>query len=259
VLVAVPLGLAIGLAVGMLGGGGAVLAVPVAVYVLDQDVEAATTVSLVVVAAAALAGAASHARAGRVCWRHAATFATASLPGIVGGTIIGEAVTGRTLIAAFAVLMLTMASATWRKGGAKLPESRPGECPALRWRRDVSVGVGVGFLSGLFGVGGGFLIVPALTAGLAFSVRSAIGTSLAIITLVSAVGVAVHLASGRSVDAEIAALMGTATFAGAVGGAALSPRVPQRTLAHAFACLVIAVAGYLLVSVALLGGPPAGA
>jgi uncharacterized membrane protein YfcA len=139
VLVAVPFGLAIGLAVGMLGGGGAVLAVPVAVYVLGQDVETATTVSLVVVAAAALAGAASHARAGRVCWRHAATFAAASLPGIVGGTIVGEAVAGRALIAAFAVLMLAIALATWRSGGKRPSQSRqPGGCPALRWRRDVS-------------------------------------------------------------------------------------------------------------------------
>jgi uncharacterized membrane protein YfcA len=118
--------------------------------------------------------------------------------------------------------------------------------------------VGVGFLSGLFGVGGGFLIVPALTAGLAFSIRAAIGTSLAVITLISTVGVAVHLASGRSMDAELALVMGAATFAGAAGGAALSPRLPQRALARGFACLVIAVAGYLLVSVAFLGGPPGG-
>ena len=90
VLAAIPLGLAIGLAVGMLGGGGSVLAVPVLVYVLGQGVEEATTASLVIVAAGALAGGVGHALAGRVCWRHAGTFTAAALPGIVVGTVAGQ-------------------------------------------------------------------------------------------------------------------------------------------------------------------------
>ena len=79
-LLAVPLGLLIGLAVGTLGGGGSVLAIPVLVYVLDQSVPEATTASLLVVAAGALAGALGHARAGRVCWRHAGSFSVAAIP-----------------------------------------------------------------------------------------------------------------------------------------------------------------------------------
>ena len=82
VLLAIPFGLAIGLAVGTLGGGGSVLAVPVLVYVLDQTVPEATTASLLVVAAGAVAGGLSHARAGRVCWRHAGSFTAAAIPGI---------------------------------------------------------------------------------------------------------------------------------------------------------------------------------
>jgi len=82
VLLAIPFGLAIGVAVGLLGGGGSVLAVPVLVYVLDQNVSDATTTSLVVVAAGAMAGGLRHARSGRVCWRHAGSFTAAALPGI---------------------------------------------------------------------------------------------------------------------------------------------------------------------------------
>ena len=93
-LLAIPFGLAIGLAVGTLGGGGSVLAVPVLVYVLDQTVPEATTASLLVVAAGAVAGGLGHARAGRVCWRHAGSFTAAAIPGIALGTLAAEAVSG---------------------------------------------------------------------------------------------------------------------------------------------------------------------
>ncbi|MDP9346600.1 MAG: TSUP family transporter, partial [Actinomycetota bacterium] len=113
-LEAIPFGLVIGLAVGLLGGGGSVLAVPVLVYALNQGVGEATTASLVVVAAGALAGGVGHARAGRVCWRHAGTFTAAALPGIGVGTVAGNAAGGNLLLAAFAAVMLAAAQATWR-------------------------------------------------------------------------------------------------------------------------------------------------
>jgi uncharacterized membrane protein YfcA len=119
VLAAIPFGLAIGIAVGMLGGGGSVLAVPVLVYVLGQNVHEATTASLVVVTAGALAGGLAHAREGRVCWRHAGAFTGAALPGVIAGTALGNAVSGSALIAAFAVIMLLAAVATWRKASGR--------------------------------------------------------------------------------------------------------------------------------------------
>ena len=259
-LAAVPLGVAIGVAVGMLGGGGSVLAVPVLVYILGEDVESATTISLVVVTAAAIAGGFGHALEGRICWRHAAAFTVAALPGIVAGTALGNVVSGAMLVSAFAVVMLAAAAATWRSASAKRPvedDAQPGHtCPALRLGRDLGAGLLVGFLAGFFGVGGGFVIVPTLAVALSFSMRSAIGTSLAIITTTSVLGVVVHLAAGRSLDTDLTLALGAACVVGALAGARLASRVPQRTLGRAFAGLVVVVAAYLLVTAAFLGGPP---
>ncbi len=258
-LAAIPFGLAIGVAVGMLGGGGSVLAVPVLVYVLGQSVQEATTASLVVVTAGAVAGGLGHARGGRICWRHAGAFTAAALPGVAAGTALGNTVSGSALIAAFAVIMLLAAAATWRKagagGGGDEPRAQPA-CPPLRLRRDLSAGLLIGVMTGFFGVGGGFLIVPTLAIFLALSMRLAVGTSLAIITITSIMGLAAHLLAGRGLDAAVTATMTAACVAGALAGAAFGGRVPQRHLGRGFAGLVAVVATYLLVSAAFLGGPP---
>jgi uncharacterized protein len=260
-VLALPFGLAIGLAVGLLGGGGSVLAVPVLVYVLDQSVEEATTASLLVVAAGAAFGALSHARAGRVCWRHAVSFTAAALPGIVAGTLAGSEVDPALLLAGFALVMLAAAHTTWRRAGGDSSEAdgdweRGGACPPLRLPRDLIAGAAIGFLTGFFGVGGGFLVVPTLAVALAFTMRTAVGTSLAIITATSLLGLAAHLVAGRSLDTGLTAAMAAACVAGAVAGAWLTGRIPQRALARSFAVLVVCIAAYLLVSAAFLGGPP---
>ncbi|MBI5103730.1 MAG: sulfite exporter TauE/SafE family protein [Solirubrobacterales bacterium] len=259
-LAAILFGLAIGLTVGALGGGGSVLAVPVLVYVLGQSVHEATTESLVIVTAAALAGGLGHAREGQVCWRHAGAFVAAALPGVIAGTVLGDAVGGATLIATFAVVMLVAAAATWRKAstaeaGAVGFADRP-VCPPVLLGRDLGVGLLVGLLTGFFGVGGGFLVVPALAIALALSMRLAVGTSLVIITVTSLLGLASHLAIGRTIEADVTIAMTVACVIGALGGVAVAGRVPQRLLGHGFAAVVAAVAVYLLVSAAFLGGPP---
>lgn len=253
-LAAIAFGLAIGVAVGMLGGGGSVLAVPVLVYVLGEPVQDATTASLVVVTAGALAGGLGHAREGRVCWRHTGVFVAAALPGVIAGTALGNKLSGSALIALFAAVMLAAAVATWHKAGAEQPGGAPGDavCPPLHATRDLLAGAVIGALTGFFGVGGGFLIVPTLAIFLALSLRLAVGTSLAIITVTSVMGLAAHLAAGRALDVTVTAAMTGACVVGALAGA----RVPQRHLARGFAGLVAAVAAYLLLSVALLGGPP---
>ena len=257
--VAIPFGLMIGLAVGMLGGGGSVLAVPVLVYVLGQGVHEATTASLVVVTAGALAGGLGHARGGRICWRHAGAFSVAALPGVVGGTALGNAVSGGALIAAFALIMLLAAAATWRRASRSAAHGelriRP-SCPPLRLARDLAAGLLIGVMTGFFGVGGGFLIVPALLIFLALSIRLAVGTSLAIITITSVMGLIAHLLAGRSLDVGVTATMTAACVVGALAGAGVAARIPQRVLGRGFAGLLTAVASYLLVSAALLGGPP---
>jgi uncharacterized protein len=252
VLLAIPFGLAIGLSVGMLGGGGSVLAVPVLVYALDQSVGAATTASLMVVAGGAIAGGLSHAHENRVCWRHAGSFSAAALPGIVAGTLAGDAVDEGLLLAIFAVVMLAAAHTTWRKADSgdepDGPWERTGACPPLRLPRDIVAGAGVGFVTGFLGVGGGFLIVPTLAVALAFTLRTAVGTSLAIISVTSLLGLAVHLAAGRELDLPVAGAMTVACVVGAVAGVRVARRIPQRTLGRAFALLVVAVALYVLIA-----------
>jgi glyoxylase-like metal-dependent hydrolase (beta-lactamase superfamily II) len=160
------------------------------------------------------------------------------------------------------IVMLAAAAATWRKAGEHEEKEdasweRGGSCPPLRLPRDVVAGAIIGFLTGFFGVGGGFLIVPTLAIALAFTMRTAIGTSLAIITATSLIGLAVHLIAGRSVEIGVTLAMTVACVVGALAGASLAPRVPQRALGRAFAVLVTCVAAHLLVSAAFLGGPPA--
>jgi uncharacterized membrane protein YfcA len=256
---AIPFGLVIGLSLGMLGGGGSVLAVPVLVYVLGQSVHEATTASLVVVTAGALAGGLGHARGGRVCWRHAGAFTAAALPGVVVGTALGNRVDGGAPIAAFAVVMLAAAAAMWRKAGSSARAPSAGSqasCPPLRLGRDLTAGLLIGAMTGFFGVGGGFLVVPTLAIALALSMRLAVGTSLTIISATSVMGLAAHLVAGRALDVGVTAAMTAACVAGALAGAAVAGRVPQRRLGRGFAALVTAVAAYLLISAAFPGGPP---
>ena len=249
-LLAILSGLVIGLAVGTLGGGGSVLAVPVLVYLLGEDLPDATTAGLAVAGAGALAGATRHALAGRVCWRHAISFTIAALPGIALGTVAGNALPDTILLAVFALVMLAAAQSVWRRAGREPPDpgAEADACPPLRLPRDALAGVVVGFVTGFLGVGGGFLIVPTLAVGLAFTMRTAVGTSLAIITASSAVGLVAHLAAGRAVDVAVTVAMALACMAGAVAGAAAAGHIPQRALGRGFAALVVAVAAGLLAS-----------
>jgi hypothetical protein len=119
-LLAAAFGLAIGLSLGALGGGGAVLALPILVYVLGQDAHAATTESLAVVAAAALAGGAVQASRARVCWPQVVLFAPAAVVGVVLGTLGGQAVGDAALLIGFVPVLLGAAGFTWRRAGAAL-------------------------------------------------------------------------------------------------------------------------------------------
>lgn len=181
-LIALAAGACVGIAVGLAGGGGAVLAVPVLVYLLDQSVHAATTESLVIVVGASGAGAISHARHHVVCWRLAAAFAAAALPGSIVGTLANRAFAAELLLGAFAVLLLGVSVLTWRQGGGARGEAGD-RCPDLDLRAVALAGFAIGSLTGLFGVGGGFAVVPALVLALRVPIRRAIATSLVIVTV----------------------------------------------------------------------------
>jgi uncharacterized membrane protein YfcA len=239
-LVAALLGLAIGLVVGMVGGGGAVLAVPALVYGVGLGVQEATTASLAVVAAAAATGAVAQSRRGAVCWSSALWFASAAALGSVAGTMANDALGGAALLLAFSAVMLLAARAMWQRAGA--PAAAVGGCPRARVNVLVPIGLGVGALTGLVGVGGGFVIVPALAVSLSFGMREAMGTSMVIVAIVSLCGLGAHLAAGLTLDVPVAAAMGAAALLGALAGPRLADRVPARTLGRGFAGLVVVVA-----------------
>ncbi len=254
VVLAIPFGIAIGLVVGAIGGGGAILALPVLVYVLGEEVGPASTASLVVVAIAAGVGAGALALRGHVCWRVALTFTWAAAAGAVVGTIANTAVSGVALILAFVPVMLVASAATWQRAAQNESEDT-GRCPDVPIDRLVWAGLGVGVLTGFFGVGGGFLIVPVLTLWLGFSFRRAVATSLVIITLTGCAALASHLAIGASVDLPVTIALALSTGVGALAGTLFAERVPQATLGRAFALVVALLALFLLVDTLLLGGP----
>jgi len=254
-LVALPLGLALGLALGAVGGGGAVLAVPLLVYVVGQDVHAATTTSLAVVTAAALAAGAVQAQRARVCWPQVALFAPAAVAGAVAGTFANQAVSGVAVLLAFVPVLFAAGLTMWRRAGTDA-SAIDDACPALDPRRTLLAGALVGLLTGFFGVGGGFLVVPMLALGMRFPLRRAIGTSLVIVALVSLAALSAHLWRSADLDAGVTLGMAGGCVIGALGGTRLGERLPQRTLTHAFALLVAAAGLYVLLATVIAGGPP---
>lgn len=257
IALAIPFGIIIGLIVGAVGGGGAILALPVLVYILGEKVGPASTASLIVVAIAAGIGAGVLALRGHVCWRIALTFTGPAAAGSVLGALGNHAVSPRVLILSFVPVMAVAAVATWHRA-AITTSNEAGPCPPARPRRILVAGTGVGLLTGFFGVGGGFLIVPVLTLWLGFSFRRAVATSLVIITLTGLAALASHLAVGASIDVPLTGALAAATGLGAVIGSILAQRVSQAVVGRAFAVLVGLLALFLLTDTLLRGGPPHG-
>ena len=260
IVLAIALGVGIGVVVGTIGGGGAILALPIFVYVLGEGVSAASTASLIVVALGASAGAGAQALQGRVCWRVAAAFAVPAAAGAYVGTIAGASVSPSALILAFVPVMLAAAAMTFARGTENVDRSDgrlPG-CPRPEPLRSGAGGLTVGAMTGFFGVGGGFLVVPALTSLLGLPLRRAIATSLAVIGFTGFVALGVHLSRGAEPDWPLTIALSGAAAVGARSGSALGARVSTEALGRAFALVVALLALALLVDVLVLGGPPSG-
>lgn len=188
-LAAIAAGAAIGLTLGLVGGGGSILAVPLLVHVVGlESAHVAIGTAAVAVAANALAGLAGHARAGTVKWRCAGVFAAAGIAGAAVGAEAGKAMDGGQLLMLFGLLMIVVGLSMFRGRGVA-------EAPGVRLTRDsaavllprlVAAGLGVGLASGFFGIGGGFLIVPALVAATRMPMRNAVGTSLVVVSALGA-------------------------------------------------------------------------
>ena len=241
---AVAVGAGIGLSLGLLGGGGSILTVPALVYLLGQDVSTATATSLIVVGANALFGVGAHFRAQRVRWRTALVFGGAGFLGALPGAKLNHILPGALILLLFSGVMMAAATLMLvRKQAAGEDKTR--DCPTGRYCVTASLaGVAVGFMTGFFGVGGGFLIVPALAGALQFAMPQAVGTSLAIIALNSASGLFGYLLFGH-VELGIALpLVGGGTVGIAVG-AALAGRVPDKGLRQLFALLLVLLGLFL--------------
>ncbi len=258
-LVLVVAGLVTGLVLGALGGGGAILTVPVLVYLVGQSAQEATTASLVVVGVSSLVGLLGHARAGNVRWRLGAAFGAAGVATAVLGTAVNRHVDERHLLLGFAVVMALAASAMLARGDddrdAPDPVGGAGAATAATLVRTdlpraparsatvanvVAAGLVVGFLTGFFGVGGGFVVVPALLVALRLPMPVAVGTSLLVIGVNSAAALSARW--GQPVDWAVVAPFTLVAVGATVAGQRLARRVPAPALQRSFAALLLGVA-----------------
>jgi uncharacterized membrane protein YfcA len=270
-VVATVAGLLIGLSLGALGGGGSVLAVPVFVYVLGQTAGQATTGSLVVVGATSVVGAVAAARAGNVMLGRGVAFGTVAIGGAAVGATLSGQVSEPVLLSAFAAVLLVVAvlmtlrqvrahraRTAARRTGGPTPDA-PGRsrvddpiisfsptfaCACPRALKVLVTATVVGLLTGFLGVGGGFLVVPALVLALGLPMDFAAGTSLVVISITSVAALAVRAGTGAHPDWRVVALVTAFAVAGGYLGARGAARVDTRRLQTGFTALLLLVAAY---------------
>ncbi|MGE0095142.1 MAG: sulfite exporter TauE/SafE family protein [Alphaproteobacteria bacterium] len=239
-------GMLVGFSLGLVGGGGSILAVPLLVYLVGVPVpHLAIGTSAVAVAANALAGLVHHARLGNVRWPCASVFAGTGMLGALAGAHFGKAVDGRILLAAFALMMTVVAVLMLRRregGEDRIVRLNRGNAPAL-----VGAGFAVGALSGFFGIGGGFLIVPGLILATGMPMLQAIGTSLVAVTAFGLTTAGSYAMAGL-VDWKLAAVFVAGGIAGSLFGARAGRAFARKRgmLTKIFAGLILAVAAYML-------------
>ncbi len=239
-------GVIVGFSLGLIGGGGSILAVPLLLYVVGMpDPHQAIGTSALAVAVNAFANLVPHARAGHVRWPPALMFAAAGLVGAFVGSSIGKIIDGHKLLILFALLMLVIAGMMLR--GRKADAGVAG-VPRLvsPWRLS-AIGLGVGTLAGFYGIGGGFLCVPGLMLATGMPTIAAIGSSL---VAVGAFGMttAVNYAVSGLVEWPIALLFIAGGIAGGWLGALLAKRLSaqRQTLTRVLGCMLVVVAAYML-------------
>ena len=233
------LGFAIGLSLGLLGGGGSILTVPALVYLIGQSPQAAVTTSLAIVGANSALGVLFHRTHGAVHWRVALLFGGVGMAMSYLAADLSKQFSATALLVAFALLMLVISVLMLR--------SRPVESETggeLSLAKILISGAVVGLLTGILGVGGGFLIVPALVMLVGLPIRQAVGTSLVIIAMNSAAGFLGHI--GGTFDVQVTLLFIAGGLAGSFAGARLATRLDPNHLRRMFALFVLVLGALLL-------------
>ncbi len=245
------LGLAAGTGMGMvlsvLGAGGSIFIVPVLVYGFSSPVTIATGTSLAVVSAGAAVGAWGHARRGNVQLKVALFWSATGMLGAIAGSELHRHVSDRLVLGLFAAILFIASARMVIGNPPNTGESRPASMS-----RVLPLGAALGVLTGFLGVGGGFLMVPALIWGARLSVRDAIGTSLIVIATTAATAAASYAVKGTLSLPLIAAVGGGAVL-GALLGAPISGKLPEKPLRYSFAALAAGLGVYMLVRSVLKG------
>ncbi|MDY6995667.1 MAG: sulfite exporter TauE/SafE family protein [Actinomycetota bacterium] len=243
-MLALTVGLAVlvGVSLGLLGGGGSILTVPLLAYVAGMDPKQAIATSLLVVGATSAVGAISHARAGRVQWRTGLVFGVAGMAGAYLGGLLARFIPGTVLLIGFAVIMIATAVAMLRGRKDVDPSTAPTSLPA---GKVVAEGLVVGLVTGLVGAGGGFLVVPALALLGGLPMPIAVGTSLVVIAMKSFAGLAGYLSSVQ-IDWALAGAVTAAALVGALIGARLTSVIDPDSLRKAFGWFVLAMSSVIL-------------
>jgi uncharacterized membrane protein YfcA len=239
-------GMLVGFSLGLVGGGGSILAVPLMVYVVGvPEPHMAIGTSAIAVAANAAVNLSNHARGGTVMWSCALIFAAAGMVGAFGGSILGKMVDGQRLLALFALVMIVIALLMLKtRSRIGLPDVKVSmsNMPAI-----VSLGLATGTMSGFFGIGGGFLIVPALMLATGMPIMNAVSSSLVAVTAFGLTTAASYAWSGL-VSWALAGLFVAGGIAGGLAGTRAARHLAERrgALNIVFAVVIIAVALYML-------------
>ncbi|NNJ60991.1 MAG: sulfite exporter TauE/SafE family protein [Dactylosporangium sp.] len=236
---------AVGVILGLLGGGGSILAVPILVYLAQVEPKPAIAASLFIVGVASLVGLATHARAGRVRWRTGVLFGAAAMAGAYAGGRLAEYVPATILLAGFGLMMAATAVAMLRPRPVE-PSAETGQAPVDQhlWKI-LGEGVTVGMVTGLVGAGGGFLVVPALVLLGGLTMPQAVGTSLLVIAMKSFAGFAGYL-HAVTIDWPLTLTIAGLAVLGGIAGGRLVGLVDARVLRPAFGWFVVVMAVFVL-------------
>jgi len=267
-------GALVGFSLGLTGGGGAIFAVPLLVYGLGVAPREAVGISLAAVGATSFVGFLGRWRARKIELRTGLVFAVAGMLGAPVGSWLSGLIPETVLLTLFAILMLVVALRMWSKASEPAIAGLPIACstetadvdgPACR--RDINgnlllssrcawllaaVGIATGVLSGLFGVGGGFVIVPALVLFSGMTIHRAVGTSMLVVALVSVSAIGSHLFAGRTISVETTALFVVGGVAGLLLGTVAGRRLSGPALQKVFAVAIVAVAIFVVVRTVFL-------